>query len=270
MPLPSPGQLLILLTGLFVLFRGLEWLRPKHERTKLWRPGLVTDLAYWVFNTLIAERIVRAVVLVVILALAWLLYGQLDRSQILAGFGPLGALSLGAQIVLMLVIGDFVGYWSHRVFHTRRLWKFHAIHHAPTTLDWLSAARMHPVNEIGGRIAAVAVLMGLGFKLDALVWAGPIFGLFALFLHANLDWDYGRFRTVLASPRFHRWHHTSDAEGRDKNFAALFPVWDILFGTYFMPAGEVPRRFGTDTLVPPTFFGQLMFPFRSARREGQR
>jgi len=45
----------------------------------------------------------------------------------------------------------------------------------------------------------------------------------------------GPLRAVLASPRFHRWHHTSAKEGRDKNFAGLLPLWDILFGTYYMP-----------------------------------
>jgi sterol desaturase/sphingolipid hydroxylase (fatty acid hydroxylase superfamily) len=39
---------------------------------------------------------------------------------------------------------------------------------------------------------------------------------------------------VIASPR-HRWHHTGEAEARDKNFAGLLPLWDILFGTYYMP-----------------------------------
>jgi sterol desaturase/sphingolipid hydroxylase (fatty acid hydroxylase superfamily) len=39
-------------------------------------------------------------------------------------------------------------------------------------------------------------------------------------------------RSVIASPRFHRWHHTGEAEARDKNFAGLLPLCDILFGTY--------------------------------------
>jgi sterol desaturase/sphingolipid hydroxylase (fatty acid hydroxylase superfamily) len=68
------------------------------------------------------------------------------------------------------------------------------------------------------------------------------------------------------SPRFHRWHHTDEVEARDKNFAGLLPLWDILFGTYHMPRDARPTRFGTLTPAPRGLLGQLVFPFRSAAR----
>ncbi len=266
MPIPTPGQLALLFVFLFVLFRALELVHPKGERTPIFRRGLATDIAYWIFNPLLAEAAIRALVLAVLAALALAIYGRIEKAEILAGYGPLSRLPVGTQACLMLVLADFVGYWSHRMFHRPRLWPFHAIHHAPTTLDWLSAARVHPVNELAGRLAIVMALLPLGFKPQTLAWTGPIFSLYALFLHANLDWDYGPFRAVLASPRFHRWHHTSEAEGRDKNFAGLFPLWDKLFGTYYMPSGKVPRQFGTDTPVPRGLIAQLAFPFRRAAK----
>lgn len=272
MPLPTPGQLAIIFAILFVLFRALEFCRPKAERTPLFRRGLLTDIAYWIFNPLLAEAVIRALLLLIIAVVALLIYGRIEKSEILAGYGPLAQLPPAVQGALMLIVADFIVYWTHRTFHQRpRLWRFHAIHHAPTTLDWLSAARVHPVNELVGRLALVTALLPLGFKPQTLAWAGPIFSLYALFLHANLNWDYGRLRTVIASPRFHRWHHTSEAEGRDKNFAGLFPIWDILFGTYYMPPGRVPRVFGTDTSVPSGLLAQLAFPFRRSplpAREG--
>jgi sterol desaturase/sphingolipid hydroxylase (fatty acid hydroxylase superfamily) len=70
---------------------------------------------------------------------------------------------------------------------------------------------------------------------------------------------------LIASPRFHRWHHTDESEARDKNFAGLLPAWDILFGTYYMPADRRPTSFGTVTPVPDGLLGQLTFPFRSRR-----
>ena len=78
---------------------------------------------------------------------------------------------------------------------------------------------------------------------------------------ANLDWDWRPLRAVLASPRFHRWHHTDEASARDKNFAGLLPLWDILFGTYYMPRDKVPTRFGTTSPVAG-LVGQMIFPFR--------
>lgn len=90
----------------------------------------------------------------------------------------------------------------------------------------------------------------------------PLITLFAILFHANVDWDWDPPRSVIASPRFHRGHHTGEAKARAKNFAGLLPLWDILFGTYYMPKDRVPTQFRTETQVPPELIGQLLFPFR--------
>jgi sterol desaturase/sphingolipid hydroxylase (fatty acid hydroxylase superfamily) len=40
------------------------------------------------------------------------------------------------------------------------------------------------------------------------------------------------------------------------------PLWDVLFGTYYMPKDERPSRFGTMTPVRAGLIGQVVFPFR--------
>jgi len=68
---------------------------------------------------------------------------------------------------------------------------------------------------------------------------------------------------VIASPTFHRWHHTSEREGLDKNFAGLLAFLDVIFGTFYLPKGQQPRCFGVEGEdVPPTLLGQLLYPFR--------
>jgi len=49
---------------------------------------------------------------------------------------------------------DFMLYWLHRMYHGGGFWKYHAIHHSSEDLEWISAARFHPVNLFlgsGGR-----------------------------------------------------------------------------------------------------------------------
>ena len=67
----------------------------------------------------------------------------------------------------------------------------------------------------------------LGFRADVLQGVIPFFSLYAILLHANVSWSFGPLRYVLASPRFHRWHHTIEAEARDKNFAGIFAFIDL-------------------------------------------
>ena len=63
----------------------------------------------------------------------------------------------------------------------------------------------------------------------------PLLTLYAVFLHARIDWTYGPVGRVIASPAFHRWHHSQEPEAIDKNFSGLFAFWDVLFGTYYHP-----------------------------------
>ena len=149
-------------------------------------------------------------------------------------------------------------YWIHRTFHRPALWKYHAVHHSSEDLDWISAARFHPVNIFLGSVATDVVLLLAGISPNVLVFLGPFTIAHSAFVHANLNWTLGPFRYVLAGPVFHRWHHTAAEQGGEKNFASTFPVLDLLFGTY-LHAGE--RRCPTPMGSPTAAFRRV-----SARR----
>ena len=69
----------------------------------------------------------------------------------------------------------------------------------------------------------------------------------------------------MASPTFHRWHHTAEADGFNKNFAGLFPFVDIVFGTYHMPERRSASfGLGLGQHMSTRFTAQLMHPVRSA------
>jgi len=253
------------IVGFFVLlvaFRLLEWLRPKEQRLLILRRGFWTDLAYWTFTPLTTRLLTTATVLVVLAPVALLIYGRIDRNMILHGYGPVSRLPLWVQGVGIVLVAEIIGYWMHRAFHTTRLWKFHAVHHSSVDLDWLSAVRVHPVNDAVAKLAATAPILVLGFAPIAVAGIMPVLTLLAILVHAHVDWDWGPLRGVIASPRFHRWHHTDEAAARDKNFAGLLPVLDMLFGTYYMPKDARPTSFGTDTAVPAGLLQQLAFPFK--------
>jgi sterol desaturase/sphingolipid hydroxylase (fatty acid hydroxylase superfamily) len=262
---PTVQSIVISFLVLLVAFRLLELFRPRQKRLPVLRRGFWTDLVYWAFTPLVTRVVTGAGVAIAVFPLAYAIYGALDRDLIMRGFGPLSRWPLWLQGLAILVLGDLIGYWMHRWFHGARLWRFHAVHHSSVELDWLSAVRLHPVNDVVMRVAGVLPILLLGFAPIAVTGVIPILTLLAILIHANLDWDWGPFRWVIASPRFHRWHHTSETEARDKNFADLLPAWDILFGTYHMPQDRRPASFGTATPVPAGLLGQLVFPFRRPR-----
>jgi sterol desaturase/sphingolipid hydroxylase (fatty acid hydroxylase superfamily) len=226
------------------------------ERRSVFRWERRVDFIYWFFTPFVSRPITAIFTAVVILML-----GK-------PGSTWFASQPLTLQWMEVLVGGDITAYWIHRLFHRQPLWRFHAIHHSSESLDWLAASRVHPLNEAIGRVLQLIPFFVLGFDPRVIAAAVPFLTFYAIFLHANLSWDFGPLRFVIASPRFHRWHHTSEAEGLDKNFAGLFPWIDLLFGTFHMPAGRGPQTFGlTNETVPTTFVAQLAYPFRpSARR----
>jgi sterol desaturase/sphingolipid hydroxylase (fatty acid hydroxylase superfamily) len=225
---------------------GMYWWKDLH--------GLVTDFMYWFALPLCLSN---CRTLLLTLGVAWL-FGSREPDLL-----PVREWPLWLQCIAILVIQDVLLYGMHRLFHTRPGWRFHAVHHSPRVLDWLSAGRFHPINHLlAFTLTDVAVLL-LGFTPVALFALVPFNVFYSSLVHANLNWTFGPLRYVFASPVFHRWHHTTQVEGIDKNFASTFPVLDLLFGTFYMPPGKLPADFGSgDPDFPEDLLGQLLYPFR--------
>jgi sterol desaturase/sphingolipid hydroxylase (fatty acid hydroxylase superfamily) len=254
------------LSLVFWLFETLFAANPAQQRL-LKRRGFRTDLVYW-FATPLLTKSVTTVGLVVILALIYRREPAAIRELLETRDTWLAKLPAWIQVPAMLLVGDLIAYWVHRAFHRGRLWRFHAVHHSSRDLDWLSSVRLHPVNDWLSRWIQATTLILLGFAPLAVVAYVPFLTLYAIMLHANLSWGFGPVGWIVASPRFHRWHHTSEDEGLDRNFAGLFPVWDWLFGTYYMPAGRLPEVFGLKgESLPESFLAQLVYPFRGEQRD---
>jgi sterol desaturase/sphingolipid hydroxylase (fatty acid hydroxylase superfamily) len=224
---------------------------------------IVTDIVYWFFVPLFG-RVFRIWLLVLG---AGVVFGIRDADELIAfydnGHGPLAQLPLWLQAILFLVVSDFMLYWSHRIFHDGGFWKYHAVHHSSEEIEWISAARFHPVNLLLGTIAVDVILLMAGISPNAMVLVSPFNTFHSAFVHANLNWTLGPFKYVLASPVFHRWHHTAMEDGGNTNFAGTFPIWDLMFGTFRMPEGRLPESYGKDEAeMPGEFIGQFAFPFR--------
>jgi sterol desaturase/sphingolipid hydroxylase (fatty acid hydroxylase superfamily) len=75
----------------------------------------------------------------------------------------------------------------------------------------------------------------------------------------DLDWGHGPFRYLLASPRFHRWHHADTPELYGKNLANMFPFFDVMFGTYHVP-GICREPMGAVGVPENNFIQLMLFP----------
>ena len=123
---------------------------------------------------------------------------------------------------------------------------------------------MHLVEIVCLRATTVIPMQVLGFHEGALQAYLVIVYVYATWLHANLRFDVEWLKPILATPRFHHWHHGLEREAIDVNFAIHFPILDRLFGTYHMPKARWPEAYGVAShRVPSGFAAQFLDPFRS-------
>jgi sterol desaturase/sphingolipid hydroxylase (fatty acid hydroxylase superfamily) len=246
--------------------------RDKPHRGRWWRkPELATDLVYALIMPIIGTYMRVAFLsagVFLIASMAGMAKVPSVDTYLDTGIGFLSALPFWAQVIVYMVVADVMLYWTHRTFHGAGLWRYHAIHHAPEDLDWSSAYRFHPINVVMHSVLVDSLLLLAGISPQVLIFLVPFNVFMSAFVHADLDWDLGPFRMVLASPVFHRWHHTSPEEGGEMNFAPTFPIIDKIFGTYYMPEDKLPVEFGVDDRAfPKRFDQQMLYPFRKPDAE---
>jgi sterol desaturase/sphingolipid hydroxylase (fatty acid hydroxylase superfamily) len=138
--------------------------------------------------------------------------------------------------VLYLLVLDFVDYWMHRGQHTFRWWwALHALHHSQRQMSFWTDDRNHLLDDVVRDAIKAAVALAIGAEPSQFVLLIVATRVLQSLQHANIAWTLGPLGRVFVSPIFHRRHHAIGVghEGRFHgcNFAVLFPVWDVLFGT---------------------------------------
>lgn len=173
-----------------------------------------------------------------------------------------------AQAVLALIVVDLGLYGVHRASHgVGWLWRLHAIHHSARRVYWVNGQRRHLVHELVEGTPGLVVLFVLGAPVEAYGAAVAIVTLHLYLQHANIDYKLGPLRHVFAGAELHRWHHQRRWQDVQGNYAAVFAIWDRLFGTSLRQRGDAPPDVGMDDEpdLPTRYLGQLAWPFRARR-----
>lgn len=175
------------------------------------------------------------------------------------GWGLLRGVSLPIALLLTvnLLARGFISFATHYLMHKLPLlWRLHRVHHLDTQLDVTTTVRLHPLELLVGTLPGVPLVAALGLT----PWALGLYELLdvavTLFSHANLRLPRaleGTLRYLIVTPDLHRVHHSSLQPETDSNFSAVFPVWDLVFGT-FRPEprdGHHAMRLGLDEVREP-------------------
>ena len=260
MPRLGPARAVAVAQGgaVLALLAAERWL-PHRDAWRRSHGDVATDATHAIVSGLGTTQIGRP--LVVLLGA-----GVAARLSSLAGGAawPTGW-PLAAQLGLALVVAELPQYWLHRLQHEHdALWRFHAVHHSAPRLYWLNAARFHPVDLLTLYVVGYAPLVALGCPDDVFFLFALFDAVFGMLQHANVEVRLGPLNWIFSMAEPHRWHHSRTIREANTNYGSNLIVWDLVFGTFFLPPDrEPPEEIGIANMpaFPTGYLGQLASPF---------
>ncbi|MBI4273074.1 MAG: sterol desaturase family protein [Rhizobiales bacterium] len=168
-----------------------------------------------------------------------------------------------AAVIVGALILDFFFYWFHRLQHANRfLWQEHLLHHSDTALNVTTTDRNHFLEQfLTPFFLIVPVMLLFDLPVADVVIIGLLPAIWSNVVHMNIRVGFGKLWWLLTSPQYHRIHHSILSEHQNRNFAAWFPVWDVIFGTAYAPrANEYPNT-GVAGIEVSSLSGAVMLPF---------
>lgn len=248
------AYLAVIVGGLAITLH--EWLLPAKNH---WHPqvsDIANDTTYMVVGQIGFERLLTLGALFGALALASNLPWQLDSLWIHNA-------PLWFQAIVVLVVGDFFRYWLHRAFHKFTwMWSFHAVHHSPNKLYWLNVGRFHPIEQATQFFVDALPFILIGVTEDVLSIYFVFYAVNGFYQHSNCRVRLGFLNWIVAGPELHRWHHSELLAEANHNYGNNLILWDVIFGTRFLPIDRDVEQLGIPVKNYPMSFGrQMLAPF---------
>lgn len=223
---------------------GQHWLRRLH------------NLALGILNSLI----LIALPLNLLSVTQWVQLNKLGLFSLLS-INPL------LEGFICILILDLAIYWQHRLFHQIPLfWRMHQVHHLDQALDVTSGIRFHPLEMIASLLYKIVIILLLGPSVGSVLIFEVLLSCLALFNHTN--WRIKvpidrQLRKLLATPDFHRIHHSVLLKESMSNYGFNLSLWDHLFKSYTAEPqhGQLGMAIGLSHSTDKTFIQLLRLPF---------
>ena len=211
--------------GLLIVLAAVEWIVPRRPSSMPRKNRWPTNL----FFTFLNLMMLGVMPISIVSAAFWAeqrSYGLLNQ------FGPPTEVAFAAT----LPVRGFISFFTHYLMHmVPAFWRLHRVHHLDTELDVTTTVRFHPLEFAVQILPAVPIVIAFGLTPWVLVLYETLDVAVTLWTHSNtrLPLVIDRvLRYVVVTPDLHRIHHSAWKPETNSNFGAVFPVWDLIFGTF--------------------------------------
>ena len=148
--------------------------------------------------------------------------------------------------VLCFILDDFRKHWAHRAQHSLRwFWAAHVTHDSSQHYNLAVALRNPPTVYFTQLFVFRLPLAIIGFPIEMILFVAGIDSIYQFFTHTELVGKLPKpVEFVLTTPSHHRVHHATNPKYLDANYAAVFILWDRIFGTFIEEDEDEPVRYG--------------------------
>ncbi|HEY8099795.1 MAG TPA: sterol desaturase family protein [Burkholderiaceae bacterium] len=134
--------------------------------------------------------------------------------------------------LIAVVAYDFCDYWLHRTSHEVAVfWAAHVVHHQSQEFNFTTALRQESLYPVLGFPFFLPLAVS-GIPPSTFAIAGFVVLFYQFWIHTEHIGKLGWFDRFFSTPSNHRVHHAVNAQYVDKNYAAIFIIWDRMFGTF--------------------------------------
>jgi len=148
-------------------------------------------------------------------------------------------------VLIAFVILDFQAYWVHRWAHEINIfWNKHVVHHSSEEFN-LPCALRQSISQFVNLFTFFlipAAVFGVPAEIIAII--APLHLFLQFWYHTRHIGKMGFLEHIIVTPSHHRVHHAMNAEYLDKNYAAIFILWDKWFGTFQAELDDIPPVYG--------------------------
>jgi sterol desaturase/sphingolipid hydroxylase (fatty acid hydroxylase superfamily) len=188
----------------------------------------------WLTNAALTTVVILSLPLLPVSFITAAYWGQKNGIGLFNLIGE--GMPLAVLVTLTLLVRGFISFGTHYLNHkVPFLWRFHRVHHLDTELDVSTTVRFHPLEMAISLVLGLPVVLLFGLSPWVLIFYELLDVSVTLFSHANIrlaPWLARHLRYFIVTPDLHKVHHSTYQPETDSNFSAVFPIWDILLGTF--------------------------------------
>lgn len=255
--------------GVLVISLFYFWIEQKYPwredqpriRQDFWLDGFYMFFNFFIFSLILYDAV--STVSVRLFQDFLSLFGITFRAVI-----PFEGWPWWSQLLLMLVVRDFIQFNLHRLLHRSSfLWEFHKVHHSVKQMGFAAQMRYHWMENIFYRTLEYIPLGLLGFSVTDFFIVHMVAFFIGHFNHSNFKLPLGPLKYLFNNPQMHIWHHAKKLPNEYRygcNFGLGLSCWDYIFKTDYIPydGRDIELGFPRDKRFPKTFIGQALYPWK--------